>query len=136
MTRSVLHFLTLLIATFYLGQTSAQQYEIKLSLSDVTETEVYLANYFGSKLYYADTAQVNKKGIAIFKGDQALKGGKYAFVTPGPKLFEVLIDDDQQFEMSSDTTDFIGNVSIKGSAANELYYGYIKLLIQYTCLIR
>lgn len=128
MNRPVLPIL--MLAIFLLGYVSvtAQEYKIKLTLSDVSDTEVYLANYFGSKLYYADTAQVNKKGVAIFSGNEPLKGGKYAFVTPGPKLFEILIDDDQQFEMSSDTTDFIGNVKVKGSESNALYYSYIKFI--------
>jgi thiol-disulfide isomerase/thioredoxin len=119
---------TVLVTVLWTSTASAQKYEIKLTLSDVADTEIFLANYFGSKLYYADTAQVNNKGVATFTGNEPLKGGKYAFVTPGPKLFEVLIDDDQQFEMITDTADFIGHVKIKGSEANELYYKYIQFI--------
>lgn len=128
MKRFLLPLLTLTLMIGAQSVAQAQAYEIKLELSDVTNTEIYLANYFGSKLYYADTAQVNQKGVAVFKGDEPLRGGKYAFVTPGPKLFEVLVDDDQKFEMKADTTDFIKHVTIKGSEANELYYEYVQFI--------
>ncbi|MDA0974279.1 MAG: hypothetical protein O2867_11155, partial [Bacteroidetes bacterium] len=54
------------------AQASAQGYEIKVQVKPWTDTTLYLANYFGAKLYYADTAQVNKKGQATFRGKKPL----------------------------------------------------------------
>ncbi len=118
------------MSMFFGTQMSAQGYEIKVQVKPWTDTTLYLANYFGAKLYYADTAHVNKKGIAVFKGKKPLKGGKYAVVAPGPKFFEILIDETQFFEVMTDTMDLIMNFSSKGSLANEVYYGYVKFINQ------
>ena len=108
------YILGLLILSLLIGgQSSAQGYEIKVQVKPWKDTTLYLANYFGSKLYYADTAQVNKKGVAVFKGKKPLKGGKYAVVAPGPKFFEVLVDEKQFFEVMTETTDLIMNFTNK-----------------------
>lgn len=117
-----------LITGLGLSQGQAQGYKIELDIDSYRDSTIYLANYFGSKLYYADTTVVSKKGVAVFEGDKALDGGKYAFVLPGPKLYEVLLDDDQHFEMKTDTSAFIKNIEIKGSDANSMYYDYIKFI--------
>jgi len=124
MTRAILFLFILL--SFH--GVKAQGYEIKVTVNPLKDTTMYLANYFGAKLYYADTAMVNKKGQAIFTGKKPLKGGKYALVTPGPKFFEILIDDDQFFEVVSDTNDLIMNFQVKGSEVNKLYYDYVKYI--------
>jgi thiol-disulfide isomerase/thioredoxin len=122
----VLFILSLIF--LFSNSSIAQGYEIKIQVKPLTDSTIYLANYFGAKMYYADTAKINKKGLAVFSGTKALKGGKYSIVTPGPKFFEVLIDEDQHFEIITDTTDLIMNFHVKGSAANQLYYEYVKYI--------
>ena len=58
MTR-VLSAILLILAFHQIG--SAQGYEIKVQVNPLKDSTIYLANYFGAKLYYADTAQINKK---------------------------------------------------------------------------
>ena len=45
---------------------------------------VYLANYLGDKMFYADTAIADAKGRVVFEGRPAGEFGKYAAVMPGP----------------------------------------------------
>ncbi|NND95205.1 MAG: DUF5106 domain-containing protein [Flavobacteriales bacterium] len=118
-------FFSILISSI---TVQGQSYKISLKLDALTDSTIYLANYFGSKLYYADTTVVSKKGVALFEGDEELKAGKYAFVLPGPKLYEVLVDDDPFFEMQADTSNFIATMEVKGSDCNQLYYDYIKFI--------
>lgn len=109
--------------------TQAQDgYRITVDLNAYGDSTIYLANYFGAKLYYADTTKADSKGVAVFEDKEALKGGKYAVVVPGPTYFEVLIDEDQDFKMSTDSSDFIMNMTVKGSEANELYYDYVQYI--------
>ena len=105
-----------------------QGYRISVDLNAFGDSTVYLANYFGSKLYYADTTIANKKGVAVFEGKEALPGGKYAIVVPGPTYFEVLVDEDQDFDVETDSSDYIMNFSVKGSEANQLYYDYVQFI--------
>ena len=52
---------------------------------------MYLANYYGNKLFYADTAIVDGKSNATFKDPKGYKAGVYAVVVPGPKYFELIV---------------------------------------------
>ena len=52
---------------------------------------VYLAHYYGAKLFYNDTAVANAEGTVHFEGKPRNEGGKYAVVLPGPKFFEFLM---------------------------------------------
>ena len=83
--KKVLFTLTFALSLLFSGTASAQNYAIKLTLDDVKDTTVYLANYFGSKLYYADTAAVNSKGVALFEGKEALHKGGNLF-SSGPNV--------------------------------------------------
>lgn len=113
------------------NKTSNSSYNIKIQVTGVKDTVVYLGNYFGDKKYSIDTAEVNSKGEAIFKGDEKLDGGMYLVLFPsrGMSYFEFLVGDDQNFEISTDTTDFYQkNLKVKGSVDNEEFYAFQKQL--------
>ncbi|MFT4660460.1 MAG: thiol-disulfide isomerase/thioredoxin [Patiriisocius sp.] len=103
---------------------STQGYKIEVEVNGLKDTTIFLANYFGKKMYYADTAIVNNKGVAVFEGHEAFKGGKYALVMPGPKFFDLILDE-QHFELKTDTSDYVRNIEFKGSESNKIYYNYI-----------
>ena len=103
-----------LITSCLIANGFSQGYKYKFKVNGVKDTTVNLANYFGSKLYYADTALVNKSGEFVFEGKEPLPSGKYAVVLPGPTYFEILIDE-PQFEIHTDTADFVGSMKIKNS---------------------
>lgn len=113
----------LLIVLSASGQKS-KAYELRFKVKGVADTTAYLANYFGGKLYYKDTADVNRKGEFVFDGTEPLPTGKYAVVTPGPKYFEMFVQE-QKFQMETDTADFIKHMVIKNSPNNEFLYDYI-----------
>lgn len=118
--------LMLVVSTAF-GQKS-KGYELKFKVRGAEDTTVYLANYFGAKLYYKDTAVADGKGQFTFSGKDSLPTGKYAVVTPGPKYFEMFVQE-QAFHMETDTTDFVANMEVKQSPNNELLYEYIRFII-------
>lgn len=118
-----------LLVSLIVFESDSQGYKYKFKVNGIKDTTVNLANYFGSKLYYADTATVNKSGEFVFEGDKPLPGGKYAVVIPGPTFFEILIDE-PQFEIHTDTSDFVGSMKIKNSENNVIYYDYIRFINQ------
>jgi len=110
---------------------STSSYNIKIQVTGVSDTVVYLGNYFGDKKYSIDTAQIDSKGVAIFKGDKKLDGGMYLVLFPsrGMSYFEFLVGDDQEFEISTDTSEFYQkNLQVKGSVDNEEFYAFQKQL--------
>ncbi len=108
---------------------STDAYELKFKVRGVQDTTVYLANYYGSKLYYKDTAVANSKGEIVFTGKKALPTGKYAVVVPGPKYFELYVQE-QRFQMETDTVDFVKHMQVKNSPNNQLFYDYIHFVIE------
>jgi thiol-disulfide isomerase/thioredoxin len=88
---------------------------------------IYLAKYTGKKLYYNDTTVAGKKGEIKFK-TKARKGGVYSLVLPGPKLFELVIGDNESIQIELDTLDLIGKAKIVKSENNKVYYDYLRFI--------
>jgi len=106
------------------SQDPVYSFEVK----GAEDTVIYLANYYGEKLYYADTARSDAAGRFTFEAVDKNEEGKYAVVTPGPKYFEVIIADGEEIEMATDTAALTGNMKITKSENNRLMYGYIDYL--------
>lgn len=119
---------TFLATTIFASAQKSDGYRLNFKIKGVEDSTVYLANYFGAKLYYADTAQANSKGELVFEGDEPLPTGKYAVVVPGPRYFELFVQE-QQFSMETDTADFVKHMVVKGSPNNKLLYDYIHFII-------
>lgn len=88
---------------------------------------VYLANYYGSKLYYSDTAIVDGKATATFKREKGYAAGVYAVVVPGPKYFELVVNE-PVIKVTTKKDDLLPALTVKQSKENELFIGYIRFL--------
>ncbi|MBX3240517.1 MAG: DUF5106 domain-containing protein [Chitinophagaceae bacterium] len=108
---------------------SAQEgYEIKVTLKPYTKGFLYLGHHFGAKQYIIDSAVVNAQSEAVFAGKDKLMGGVYMVIYPQKNgWFEMLIDKQQRFSITADTTDIIGKTRFAGSTDNELFQQYQSL---------
>lgn len=113
--------------TTFRGEDKGQKkegYEIKVHITGLKDTFCLLANYYGDKQYIQDTGRVNSTGDMIFKGDKTLGGGIYLIVLPSKNYFETVITDNQFFSLSTDTSDLVKNMKVKGSEENTIFYEY------------
>ena len=101
--------------------------DIEITIPGIEKDTIYLANYYGNKLYYSDTCVADTKGRAIFKNPKGYKAGVYAVVIPGPKYFEMIVNE-PVIRMSTDTLDLIGNLTVKASKENQVFLDYIRFL--------
>lgn len=102
-------------------------FSLELSLPDFNENDsVFLCVYEGKKPYYKDTALLNSKGIAQFNSDTAIPRGLYMMLLPDKTYFELIIDTDQHFEVSTQKPRYADNMKIEGSAENQYFYQYMK----------
>lgn len=100
-------------------------YEIKITVKNLKEGEsCILANYYGDKQYIKDSAKINAKGEAIFKGSEKLQQGVYIFLLPSKRYFDFIMDEGQHFSLEADTLDFIKTMKINGSQENKFFYEY------------
>src|SRR5690554_2900724 len=116
------------IGLFSLTQVFSQDNPYKFQVKYLKDTVVYLANYYGDKLYYADTAYADINGKFSFKAIHEEDQGKYAVVIPGPKLFDIVIADNEKIDIVTDTTDLVNNVKVIASQNNKIMYEYMKFL--------
>ncbi len=87
--------LSLMLAVFCVSgslvSNAQSPYKISGRITGLQDTVIYLANYYGNKLYYNDTSLVDAKGNYSFPGKPYKEGGKYALVLPGSKVIEFIV---------------------------------------------
>ena len=124
--RSILLVVLFLMSLSAIAQktTSTLSFTAKgLSAGDT----VYLANYFGPRLYYNDTAISNANAEFTFRKKER-PDGKYAVVMPDSKLFEIILADGEDVVMRTDTSNIINAMQVVESKNNQELYRYITYL--------
>lgn len=108
------------------GIVSAQTgYSINLTLKPYKNQYVYLGYHYGKLKALADSVLLDENSNGTFKGKEPLHGGIYFIVSPRKQiLFEVLIDKQQQFSISADTTSLPASVVFTNSPENTLFQNY------------
>ncbi|HLP10347.1 MAG TPA: redoxin domain-containing protein [Flavobacteriales bacterium] len=104
---------------------SAQKggYTLKFKVNGCKDTTVFLANYYGNKLYYADTTKCNAKGEFQFSTKKKFEPGLYAVVVSG-KYFEIVLNNENVY-IETEKADLVNKVVVKESKENKLFYEYI-----------
>lgn len=104
----------------------AQGYHLTIQYKPVENGYLYLGYYFGDKKYIQDSAILQPNGQAVFAGTEKLTGGLYLIADPEKKkFFDLLIDKEQDFQLSIDTGSFT-ITRISGSAENNFLEEYKK----------
>ncbi len=88
---------------------------------------IYLANYYGNKMYYADTATVSAKGRFEFPSPPAEKGGKYGLVLPENGFVEMIVTGGD-IELEADRSDLPGSVVVTKGEDTRLFYDYLEFI--------
>lgn len=88
---------------------------------------VYLANYYGSRLYYSDTTIADASGHFTFDAKPFDECGKYAIVLPGPVFFDIMfVNEPMQFRTTMNNPQ--GDMEIIESQENKIFYDYLNFL--------
>jgi hypothetical protein len=114
-------FLFLLFAQF----SHAQGYAIHLTLKPFKDAKVYLGYHYGKMKAVADSVILDANSEGVFKGKDKLPGGIYFIVSPRKEiLFELLIDQEQQFSISADTLRLPASIVFTNSPENTTFQNY------------
>src|SRR5690606_12793016 len=120
------NLLLALLAAANLAQAQDER-QLRFTINGTAHDTIFLANYYGNKLYYSDTTVANAQGVAVFDRPSGYKAGVYALVVPGPKYFELLVNE-PVVEMQSDTASLNEHLVVQRSVENELFQAYIRFL--------
>ncbi|MEX1001844.1 MAG: redoxin domain-containing protein [Crocinitomicaceae bacterium] len=116
----------ILVLLVLISGLNAHSQKFKFKVNNLKDTTVFLANYLGAKLYYADTT-VSKNGVITFSGDEHQRG-LYAVVLPGPRYFEFVHDGEEVDMQVGDINKMIESMQVKKSANNKVFYEYINYM--------
>lgn len=122
--KNVFLYLLLLVC----GISSAQDgHEIKVTFKPFKNQYIYLGHYFGKTYPIIDSALLNDKSEAVFKGSKTLPGGIYLIGYPKKTgFFEILIDKKQHFGIIADTASLKEGIQFVNSPDNILFASYQK----------
>lgn len=115
-----------LILLAFTGSFNAiAQHNFEFHVSGLSDTTVYLANYFGGKMYYNDTTTVDKNGVIKFKGEDTKPGGIYAVIFPDNKTYFQVVVNEEKIEMHTTLENPEANMVVKVSDENKAFYEYL-----------
>lgn len=117
--KSIIFTLFLILTSFSYSQT------LKFNIEGVKDTTVFLVKYKGSKLYYADTANL-VNGVVTFDGSKQ-KAGMLGLLFPGQKLMEFIYNNEDVI-ISAKIPDFVGTTVVKKSEENKIFNAYVQYI--------
>ncbi len=106
----------------------SQGYKIEINIKNLPDKEVILGHHFATQLIPDDTITLNSKGYGVFKGKEPLPGGMYFLFLPNKSFFDFMLDKDQVFSITADTSDYDNSVSFKSCEENVRFQAYKKYL--------
>lgn len=128
--RKHITLLLLLATAIALPATASRGHNIQVQLNGFQNQELILGYYFNKRMYVTDTVPISGTGLAVFQQEEALPGGLYLFYLPNGKYFDVLINDEQNFSIQTDTADLVGKMQITGAKEPGLFLAYQRFLMQ------
>jgi thiol-disulfide isomerase/thioredoxin len=105
-------------------------YEVSVNISGLRDSTIFMAYHLGDKQYISDTTKLDNNGNAVFSGTAGLPDGIYMIVLPGKQYFEILMSEDQHFEVSCAFSDYINTLKFSGSDENSEFVIYQKRWIE------
>ena len=103
--------------------------KIKIKINGLADTTIILAHYLNKSIYPDDTVKLNSDGQATFSRNEPYKQGMYLIYMPTGKNFEFIMGEDQDFSISTDTSNFVTKAEIKGSDDNSIFFDFQKYII-------
>ena len=110
-----------LILTAFIGMSGFAQ-ELSFKVAGIKDTTVHLVKYVGSKLYYADTAEL-VNGKVTFDGSKQ-DPGIMAVLMPGQRYFE-FIHNNEKIIMETKSPNYIESMVVKKWFFFCIFYDYI-----------
>lgn len=100
---------------------------ISVTIKGAENKKITFAYYYEDKYFPIKEIKLDEKGNAVLNFPEKLQSGIYFFIVSEDNFFDILICKTQQnFEVETNTDDFIENTKFKNSSENENFYNYLK----------
>ena len=122
--KKLVYILALLINGLSMGQKSTVAIEFQIKGN--RDTICQLGYYRGKSMLVKDTIQLDFNGNGTYKSDKKLPQGIYFLYLKSGEYFDVVINENQQFLMSTEYDDLIGKMKVKGNEENAVFYDFMQ----------
>jgi thiol-disulfide isomerase/thioredoxin len=114
--------LSIIISLGWLSSFAQDGHRIVVTIKGLRDSTCYLAHAYENLYSIQDTAKADANGTMVFTGKKKLPGGLYTLAIGKAGAFEFLMSDDQDFEVTTDTTgSYRANLTFKGTLDNEIF---------------
>lgn len=122
--------LTIFSLAFFFNVHAQDGYKIEVELEDFEKDSLFLGFFYGNNQYLKDTAVVSGGDRKfVFQGEESLSPGVYMVVIPPEnRYFQLHIDKEQRFSVTTKVQDPSKFMKVNGSKDNELLYEYLNYL--------
>lgn len=129
--RNSLYILAFFISSIMSLNAAEIDYHIKFKVDGVDKDTALFAYNYGDKKFISDSI-IFSNGIGSIRGLKEYEPGIYLVVFPslGNLYFELVMNKEASFEMTTSTQDFIQNMVVKNSAENQLFYEDVRFMIE------
>ena len=115
-----LFFLFILMMTS--THSYSQGYKIDVTIEGLDNSNLFLGYYFNGKTFLRDTAKYVGEGKYTFEGDEPISQGMYFLAKNTTLMFDLVIGEDQYFELQTREEDFLTAMEVIGDKDNQLFY--------------
>lgn len=110
-------------------------YKIQLKFTDIKDSTVYLAHYFGKPLptiFKTDSARIDKNGLALLQGKDKILGGIYIIILEDKKTyFDVLLNNGDDIAVTITVKTLPQGLKYSNSPENSYFQEYTKFISGY-----
>ncbi|MEL7001147.1 MAG: redoxin domain-containing protein [Bacteroidota bacterium] len=101
--------------------TFSQGHKLDFKIEGLANETIMLGYFFGESTYVKDTTVMNAKGEFTFAGTEPLDPGMYFIIKEKSRLFDFVINKDQEFKMTTKHPEYIANLQVEGDYDNDLF---------------
>jgi len=104
--------------------------DIKMTVEGVQDSKSYLIGFVAEGHFRVDSSDFKNSEVR-FVNPKGYPQGLYYISLPSNEFIQIILGEDQKFEMSCNSTDLINTMTVKASKENELYYTNLKFEAAY-----
>jgi peroxiredoxin len=100
---------------------------IEVTVKGATEDFAKILGVYGNQNFILDSARSDADGIFVFDADTLFpKGFYYVMLGSDNSYFQLLLDEDQEFRLSTEKGNYVNSMVVDGCVDNELLYKNLK----------
>lgn len=112
------------MAFILFGNAKAQGYNIQVEWNGLSDTTIYLAHYYDTKIFVNDTLRLDRNGIGSFEKDTLLRQGLYLLYLNESNYVDFLLGEKQNLKIKLNNSDIHNSLTISGSMDSEQFRNY------------